>query len=171
MRIFRPVTKSGSRGATLIEAVIAVGVLAVAIPLVFGSLVEGGRSGASSQAETRSTWMIPTCMDEIRASREGKPQFFAPTKVGEVFPPSGDVWALAFSSDGRPVGKMTKALYDKGARELDGKPIRYIASIKSTSETVIAGKVPMLKVQISLEYPAAVKSAKRSKFDFYTRIP
>ena len=171
MKISPTALKSQSRGATLIEAVIAVGVLAVAIPLVFGALVEGGRSGASSQAETRSTWMIPACMDEIRASREGKPQFFTPSKVGQVFPPSGDVWALAFSSEGRPVGKMTKALYDKGAREVDGKPIRYIASIKSTPETVTDGKVPMLKVQISLEYPAAVRSTKRNKFDFHTRIP
>jgi type II secretory pathway pseudopilin PulG len=171
MRVSNPSHRALSRGATLIEAVIAVGVLAVAIPLVFGALVEGGRSGASSQAETRSTWMIPACMDEIRASRDGKPQYFTPTHVGEAFPPAGDVWALAFSQDGRPVGKMSKALYDKGARELDGKPIRYIASIKSTPDTVKAGMTPMLKVQISLEYPSAVKSAKRYKFDFHTRIP
>lgn len=159
------------RGATLIEAVIAIGVLAVAIPLVFGALVEGGRSGASSQAETRSTWMIPACMDEIRASRDGKPQFFTPTTIGQTFPPGGDVWALGFSADGKPVGKLSKALYDKGAKEVDGKPIRYIAAMSSTPAAVKPGTTPMLKVHITLEYPAAVKAAKRNKFDFHTRIP
>ena len=33
------------------------------------------------------------------------------------------------------------------------------------------GTTPMLKVHISLEYPAAAKSSKRNKLDFHTRIP
>ena len=36
---------SKTRGSSLIEAVIAMGVLAVAIPLVFGALAEAGKSG------------------------------------------------------------------------------------------------------------------------------
>ena len=163
--------KTQPRGATLIEAVIAIGVLAVAIPLVFGALAEGGKSGSSSQAETRSTWMIPACMEEIHASREGRPLYFSTTSVGQTFPSAGDVWALAFSSDGKPVGKLSKAIYEKGAKELDGKPIRYIALMSATAPIVKPGVTPMLKVAISLEYPAAVKATKRNKLDFHTRIP
>jgi Tfp pilus assembly protein PilV len=73
---------SSARGATLIEAVIAIGVLAVAIPLVYGALAEGGKSGLSSQAETRSTWMIPACIDEIHASRQGRSLYFSATAIG-----------------------------------------------------------------------------------------
>jgi type II secretory pathway pseudopilin PulG len=159
------------RGATLIEAVIAIGVLAVAIPLVFGALAEGGKSGVSAQAETRSTWIIPACMDEIRASREGRPLFFTPTTAGQTFPPGGDAWALAFSADGKPIGKLSKALYEQGTKELNGKPVRYIAAMSSTTATAKPGTTPMLKVHISLEYPAAAKSSKRNKLDFHTRIP
>jgi prepilin-type N-terminal cleavage/methylation domain-containing protein len=116
-----------ARGVTLVESVIAVGVLAVAVPLVFGALAEAGKTGLASQAETRSTWMIPACIDEIQASRDGRPQFFTATTTGQSFPPAGDVWALAFSPEGRPVGRLSKALHDKGTKELDGKPIRFIA--------------------------------------------
>jgi type II secretory pathway pseudopilin PulG len=167
-----PVTqKSQTRGSSLIETVIAMGVLAVAIPLVFGALAESGKSGMSSEAETRSTWIVPACMEEILASREGRPQFFTATAVGQVFPPSGEVWALAFTPEGKPIGKLTKGIYDKGTKELSGQTVRYIASISSATATSSSGVTPLLRTRISLEYPASAPVAKRQKLEFYTRIP
>lgn len=160
-----------ARGVTLVEAVIAVGVLAVAVPLVLGALAEAGKSGFSSQAETRSTWMVPACLDEIQSSRDGRPQYFTATTTGQPFPPAGDVWALAFSSEGKPVGKLSKAQHDKGAKELDGKPIRYIAVMSAGTPTVTASGQTMLRARVSIEYPASAPSTKRNKLDFHTRIP
>jgi hypothetical protein len=160
-----------ARGVTLVESVIAVGVLAVAVPLVFGALAEAGKTGLASQAETRSSWMIPACMDEIQASRDGRPQFFTATTTGQPFPPAGDVWALAFSPDGKPVGRLSKALHDKGIKELDGKPIRFIAVMSADNPTSSPGGLTMLRTRISIEYPASAPVAKRSKLDFHTRIP
>jgi hypothetical protein len=165
------------RGSSLVETVIAMGVLAVAFPLVFGALAESGKSGMSSEAETRSTWMIPICMEEIRASRNGKPEYFTATTVGQVIPASGGIWALAFSPDGKPVGKLDKAVYDKGAKQLGGKTISYIASI--SAEPIPAaqknpdkpGEPDMMRARISLEYPATSPATKRQKLEFYTRIP
>lgn len=167
-----PMTKpSNPRGSSLIETVIAMGVLAVAIPLVFGALAEGGKSGMASEADTRSTWIVPSCMEEILASREGRPQFFTATVVNEIFPPTGDVWALAFSPEGKAIGKITKAVYDKGTKELDGKPVRYIAALSSEKIPTPAGVTPMLRARISLEFPSTSPANKRQKLDFYTRIP
>ncbi|HEX7261171.1 MAG TPA: hypothetical protein VF258_05095 [Luteolibacter sp.] len=163
-------TTSKNRGSSLIESAIAMGVLAVVIPLALGALAESGKSGASAEAETRSTWMVPVCMKEIEASREGRPQFFTSTTDGQIFPPAGEIWALAFSAEGEPVGKVNQAIYDKGTREIDGKPVRYIAFINSEVDPM-AGITPMLRVRITLEYPAAAPVAKRQKLDFNTRIP
>ena len=162
---------SQKRGSSLIETVIAMGILAVAIPLVFGALAESGRGGLSSEAETRSTWIVPACMEEILASREGRPQFFTPTVIGQAFPPAGEVWALAFSPEGRPLGKLSKSLYDKGTKELNGQTIRYIATISSATTTTPSGQTPLLRTRISIEYPATAPVAKRQKLDFFTRIP
>jgi type II secretory pathway pseudopilin PulG len=162
---------SENRGSSLIETVIAMGVLAVAIPLVFGALAESGKSNVSSEAETRSTWIVPACMEEILASREGKPQFFTATTVGQVFPPAGDVWALAFTAEGKPIGKIAKGVYDKGTKELNGQTVRYIATLSSATTTTPPGATPMQRARITLEYPSALPVAKREKLEFYTRIP
>lgn len=159
------------RGATLIEAVIAIGVLAVAIPMVFGTIAEAGKSGMATEAETRSVWIVPACMEEVRASREGRSQYFAPTTAGQVFPTSGQVWALAFSEEGRPLGKLAKSAYDAGVKELNGSRVGYIATMTSTQAPVKVGTTPMLRLHIAVEYPATAKAARRSKLDFHTRIP
>ena len=110
-------------------------------------------------------------MEEILASREGRPQFFTKTAVNEIFPPTGEIWALAFSPEGKPIGKITKAVYDKGTKELNGKPVRYIATLSSATTPTPAGSTPMLRARITLEYPSASPAKKRQKLDFYTRIP
>lgn len=165
-----PSGTSRNRGSSLLETVIAMGVLAVAIPLVFGAIAESGQSSMSAEVETRSSWIIPACMDAIEASRNGTPGYFTPTTIGQVFPETGTVWALGFSADGKPVGKIDKALYDKGTKEIAGKSVRFIASM-SAAPQVPAATPPMMRVLITLEYPATAPVAKRQKLDFYTRIP
>ncbi len=169
---------SARSGSSLIETVIAMGVLAVAIPLVFGALAESGKSTMSSVLETRSAWIVPACMDEIRASRDGRPQFFTATTAGQAFPPIGDVWALVFSPEGKALGKITKSVYDSGTKDFNGQPVRYIATLSATAivltnaeNTLKPGAPPMMRGSISLEYPAGAPAAKRQKLGFNTRLP
>lgn len=159
------------RASSLIEAVIAIGVLTVAAPLVLATMTQAGKSGRSAEAETRCAWMIPACMEEIHASRGGRSQYFTATSVGQVFPPVDDVWALAFSPEGNVIGKITKSHYDKGIRKLDGKPVFYLASMAASTAHAQAGVSPMMDVSISIAYPAFAPVAKRQKLDFRTHIP
>lgn len=171
MKTAAPSRKS-ARGSSLVEAVIAVGVLAVAVPLVFAALAEAGKSGSSAQAETRATWIVRDCLREIEASRDGRPQYFPATATGQTFPPAGEVWALAFSSDGSNLGKLSKTQYDRGLKEIGGRPVRYIAVLEATSGTPLpTDATPMLDARISVEYPASASAARRNQLDFHTRIP
>jgi hypothetical protein len=168
----QPLKRNGYlSGATLIEAVIAVGVLAVAVPLVMGTIAEAGKSGMAAEAETRSTWMISTCLAEINASRVGQSRYFPATTTGQSFPSAGDVWALAFSPEGKPVGRLSKFQHDKGAKELDGEPVRFIAVLSAMPQATTSGGVPMLKTRVSIQYPAAAPETKRGKLDYHTLIP
>jgi type II secretory pathway pseudopilin PulG len=160
-----------NRGISLIEAVIAMSVLAVVIPLVFGALAVSGKSAVSAEAETRSSWVIPICMDELMASRGGFSRYFPHTASQEAFPEKGNVWALGFSPEGKLLGKLDKSIYDKGTITLDGQTIRYIVTLSSTNETTTTRVKSPMWVKITMEYPAGFPSTRRQKLDFYTHIP
>lgn len=161
------------RGASLIEAMIAVGVLAVALPLVFGTFVESGRVSMSAEAETRSGWIVPACLAEIDASRDGTTAYFTATQTGDSFPDAGEVWALGFNREGEVVGKITKSDYDTGVRPTGENPVRYIATLTATPEAEgdTPGDLRMMRTTIALEFPASAPAEKRNSLKFHTRIP
>lgn len=159
---------SFSKGTTLVESSIAMGILAVAVPLVFGSMAEAGKSGSSAEAETRCAWMIPACLQEIENSRAGRPQYFAATETGEAFPTGDEIWALAFSSEGSVIGKISAAEYKSGIRNTCGKMVSHIANIRAHK---LDENDRMLGLRITLEYPAAAPAGKRRTLDFHSRIP
>ena len=159
---------SFSKGTTLVESSIAMGILAVAVPLVFGSMAEAGKSGSSAEAETRCAWAIPACLQEIENSRAGKPQYFSATETGESFPPDDEIWALAFSSEGSVIGKISVAEYKSGVRSACGRMVSHIANIRASK---FDENDRMLGLRITLEYPAAAPAGKRRTLDFHSRIP
>jgi hypothetical protein len=62
-------------------------------------------------------------------------------------------------------------LYDSGSRELDGKSIAYIAAMSAMAATSQSETPAMLRIDITLEYPAASNAMKRAKLAFHTRTP
>jgi hypothetical protein len=155
----------GNRGSTLIEAVIAIGVFAAALPLVVSAMDESGNSRCDSGAETRCAWVIPACVDEVLASRSGRSRYLPHTIEGVSFPPDEDVWALAFSGEGELIGRLSGAHYRTGVRKLDDREIRYIATVRASRVDAA------FRLRISVEYPAAAPAGKRGKLDSYTMIP
>lgn len=160
------------RGASLVEAIIAVGVLAVAVPLVFGTMAESGDSGLSAQAETRSSWIVPACMEELQLAMKGKSEYIGELTPGNDFPSSGGVIALAFASEGGILGKVDQGAYQSGIRNAGSKQARYIASMSGKLLEKTSDEVPQfLSVTVVIEYPAAAPAVKRQKLEFHTRLP
>ncbi len=158
-------------GATLLEVVIAAGVLAVAVPLVGGVLGRAAQTAEAARADTRSTWIIPACIEEIRASRAGCPAYLPNTKCGQEFPPDGDVWALAFTPAGKPLGRVARDHYARGTREIGGVAVGYIVSLSSSPAPADTAGQPLLPVHVSMEFPAAAPADHRRKLAFHTLLP
>jgi hypothetical protein len=158
-------------GSSLIEVLLAMGVLAVALPLVGAVLVRAGQSAAAAQAETRCGWIVPACMKEIEAAYEGKARFLPKLPRNQPFPAAGEVLALAFAGDGRALGRIDRETYHSGGRILADEPIRYLASIHAAPAASRSNITPMLGLRVTLEYPSAAPLAKRRKLDFHTCIP
>jgi type II secretory pathway pseudopilin PulG len=157
-------------GFSLLETVIALGVLAVSVPLVFLALEEGSRSGMASATDSRGGRMVHVCLEEIRASREGRAHWFSNTSPGETIPPEGEVWALAFSNEGRAIGKITPEQWNTGVVRMDGQPVRYLTRITSQPHGS-AGLPEMHNVRVTVEDPAGAPAGKRRKSGFHTFVP
>lgn len=157
-------------GFSLIETAIALAVLVAAVPMVFLALGEAGKSAMASEAESRGTWIVPICLEEIRGSREGRSRWFSSTAMGDSIPPDGELWALAFSASAKVVGVISEESYDAGVTRMDHQTIRYIATMKSTLRD--SDFHPGLRIVcITLEYPAAAPIGRREKFEYHTLIP
>jgi hypothetical protein len=158
-------------GSSLIEVVISMGVLAVVIPLVLCVLADADRASSASQAKTRSGRIIPSCLAEIHASRNGIPEFFEKTERGQSFPPLDQLWVLGFSGNGKVMGTLSRAEYQKGQATLRDQEIRYFAVLSASPLPEKLGIPPMMQLRISIEYPAAAPVGRRAISDFYTQLP
>jgi len=149
----------------------AMGVLAVVLPLVFAVLARSAQSRAAAQAETRCVAILPVCMDEIEAAQQGVARFLPPLPRGVAFPAPGACLALAFARDGHALGCVPPGAYLAGIRQLANEPSRYLASFHAEPSAARPNMPALLNLRITLEYPAAAPLAKRAHLDFHTRIP
>lgn len=173
--------RSSLRGTSLIEVVIAMGVLATVLPLVFGTFVKSGENAAAAKAETRCNWIIPACLDEIEAARDGRSRFLPKREPGTLYPAAGETLALAFSDEGRVVATVPARAYAAGTKNLDGENVHYLVAIHATPDpaaadgaAAIPGAPPvstLSTLSLTLEYPAAAPAHKRRTLVFHTRIP
>lgn len=164
--------KAGKKGVSLVEAIIAVGVLAVAVPLVFATMAGSGDSGLSAQAETRCSWIVPACMEELELAMQSRSQHLPALLPSTAFP-GGEPLALAFGVEGEILGKVDQGAYKQGLRTVGSKSARYIASMSGTlPEQQSSAEVSRpLDVTIIVEYPAAAPQEKRRKIEFQTKLP
>lgn len=158
-------------GASLIEVVIAIGVLAVAVPLAFATIAKSSQNSANARAETRCAWIIPACLDEIDAATLGKSTLLPPRTPGQAYPASGNPIVLAFTEDGRPVATLDPTSYRRGIASINNQPARYLVTLSATRYPNQPTTDTMLNLHLVVEYPATAPSHKRSKIDFHSRIP
>jgi type II secretory pathway pseudopilin PulG len=170
-RMNTPLCHQPANGFSLIETIVSVGVLALAIPLVLGALVESGDSSNSAAAETRAGWIVPACLNELKAAAEGKSLLIPPIPYGERFPAAGQVYGIAFSAAGQSLGPIDKPTYESGLREINGQDVRYITKIEGEVLAAKPGSAPMRSVLVTIEYPAVAPAGKRTKLEFNTKTP
>lgn len=163
--------RASDTGTSLIEVLLAMGVLAVVLPLVFAVLARSGHSAAAAQAETRCVAIIPACLDEIEAAHAGAARFLPQLTRGQPFPATGDVLALAFAADGSALGRVEHNAYRTGLATLGDHPIRYFASLQAEAAPARPDTPALRHLRVTLEYPAAAPLAQRHKLDFHSRIP
>ena len=153
-------------GVSLMETVVAVGVLAIAVPLAFAAMTKATSVGSSARAETRAPAIAERCLLEVKAAQKGESAFLPPIEPAVSFPGEGDVMALGFSREGRILGVVAKEDFQAGLREkMGGEDVDYVARITGRFDD------PELTLTVRVEYPAVKKEASRSGVGFHTKLP
>lgn len=155
-------------GATLTEAALAIGVLAVVIPLVSAALGEAGRTIDDARLDSRSPTMVASCIEAIERARDGEPGCLPPYPASTSFAADGEICALAFTGEGSLLGRISMDEYEMGIRHLHRGEARYLAklSAKPTSDT--STSVRPLALTITLEHPASAPEALRTRSSFHS---
>lgn len=148
-------------GVSLIEAVIAIGVLAVAIPLAFAAIVKAGEVGGNARAETRAPLIAEFVRTELELARRGESEVFERVEPDQPMA----VKALGFAPDGNYLGTLEGADYSGGRRKLDDKEIGFIVAVSGEPED------RGLLVTVKVEHPAVRSSTDRSAVAFHTLLP
>lgn len=156
-----------STGVSLVETLVAVGVLAIIVPLAMAAMVKGADVSGSARAETRAPAIADSVRIEIRAARRGESQYFEPLGAGESFGVSGETGALAFGRDGRLIGRVQSSGYASGVTELAGERVYFLAKASGRAEP--GAEVVTLVVEV--EYPAARPADRRKRVSFHTKLP
>ncbi len=109
-------------GVSLLEAVIAVGVMAVAVPLALSAIGSAGILGVSARAETRAPGIADWCRIELEAARRGESQVLPMIIADEAFPGGDQVLALAFDREGALLGGVESDDFDSPSLSLSLPP-------------------------------------------------
>ena len=158
------------RGVSLVETMVAIGVLAVVAPLALAAMLKAGEGGSLAKVETRAPAMVETCLIEIQNARSTGSQYLQPLIAGEPFGKETPI-CIAFRSDGTVLGPISAADYESGAEKLGTEYVTFLARVQGELDTSRLGFPEMLDVTITIEHPASVPAEKRRKLDYLTKLP
>lgn len=154
------------RGVSLVEAVVAISVLAVAIPLALAAMTKAGDVSEVARAETRAPAIADYVKMELEQARRSQSEIFGSIPADVVLTESDGGKPLGFARDGSYIGVLTKAEYDAGVRRQEGREdVFYVA--KASSREDERGLV----VTVRISYPAVRSAEKRSGVSFHTLLP
>lgn len=167
--MMRPERKRSIRpGMTLMEVVIAIGVLAFVIPVVLTMMASSGNSLRSSEADTRSVWIARAVQREVLSKWAEPPResFISESLGFPAFASEDSPLVLAFDAEGEFISEGT-------TQDLSGssqiQEATYLVSVYAEPYTPpgsAAAAEPFSKLMIRVLHPAKSAPAKRSTYRY-----
>ena len=172
MNLFPPPKRNRHRGLTLMEAVIALGVIAVAVPLILATTTSGARTRVQAEADTRSAWLAQDLQRQLTDSWKNipSPAFVTKPKFPQFSSPESPT-VLLFDNEGAFLASGTSEEYTKGS---SNPKAFYLVALHGASQTafnITGGGDSMSKVTISVENSARAAKQKRTANSFVVLIP
>lgn len=160
------------RGLTLIEAVIALGVIAVAVPLILSATAVSARTRMNAETDTRSAWLARTVQSELTdAWRDLPSPMFSPKPA---FPTIGSAAApevLLFDADGKFLSRGSSSDYTDGSRNDKAVYLVSLYAEKQNPANFTVNDDSLARVQITVAHNARAPMGKRNTHSYSILIP
>ncbi|MBK1833320.1 type IV pilus modification PilV family protein [Roseibacillus ishigakijimensis] len=177
---------AAAAGYTLTEVMLALAVVAIAVPLALGLVVAGGESSRRAEVETRAVMTARSVFEEIRRGLEGNSEHFGPddlpwgtgaanSSAGGSIGSGGDDdeeeedWLLLeLNRDGEIVGLAEGMTYEEGWEGQDPAVVS-LAAVRGYSqqvpdvEIVDGQSLYVFRIEIRIETPARATVENRER--------
>jgi type II secretory pathway pseudopilin PulG len=164
--------KSLRRGLTLMEAVIALGVIAFAVPLIVAATSQSSKTRISAEADTRSAWLAQDVQRQLIDSWNDRVTITFPTKP--MFPDFGTASSpivLLYDNDSAFVQTGTPQEYTNGSTNQRASYLVSVYGIGTTPHNLTTTERNLSRVIISVENSAKAMATKRNRNVFTLLIP
>jgi len=163
--------KRPKRGMTLTEVVIALGVVAFAIPIILAATGSASSSRLSAEADTRSAWLAREVQREIISAWADRESVIAAPLDFPEFADEASPEILAYDSDGNFLAMGTAA--DLNAPSMIPKAAYLVAvhGVAHRPPNLAAGADSLSLLTIRVLHPAKVSPAKRSDLRYLLISP
>ena len=160
------------RGLTLMEAVVALGVIAVAVPLILSTTAVSARTRVNAETDTRSAWLARTVQTELTDAWRDLPSTMFTPKPS--FPSIGSLEApevLLFDADGKFLTRGNSNDYLEGSRNDKAVYLVSLFSEQQSPANFTTSDDSLARVQITVAHNARAPKGKRGTHSYSILIP
>ena len=167
--------KRGSDGMTLMETVIAIGVIAFAVPLILAGTTASLNDRRNSEADTRSAWLAKDIEEQIAAVWATPRRYtYLPDSLPLNFPAIGsesDPVVLIYDNTAKFVSTGSKSDLQNGSKVQNAQFLVSIYSKAQTTNNLTSSTTQLSRVYLKIQYPAKAPLAKRQIGQFSLVTP
>jgi type II secretory pathway pseudopilin PulG len=154
------------------EAVVALGVIAVAVPLILSATAVSTRTRTNAETDTRSAWLARTVQQELTNAWRDLPSPLFPVKPS--FPTFGSPTApevLLFDADGQFLARGTSDDFLNGVRNPRAVYLLSVHAQKQNPANLSSNDDLLSRVEITVAHPAQGPRPKRITCSYTVLIP
>lgn len=157
-----------SRGFTLIEVLIAIGLVATTFPLIFAMLAQNAQRAKRAEQDTRTPFIAQQLIHTIQRGQQTPTFPFNTLLSSPQFPTQGDWIGLLISPEGKILRTLDSDEINKGSTELANG---YIALARGLAHKQEGLSQSLCKVEIRIQTPSSRPIKKRISSTFFSLLP
>lgn len=155
-------------GMTLMEVVIAIGVVAFVVPLILAATGSAGSSRRNAEADTRSAWIARQIQQELIVSWGDNPteSIFGENKNFPSFGSENSPDVMLFDSDGEFVAPGNQGDLDRASQTADAVYVVSFYAEQYNPPNLLATANPLAMLRIKVIHPAKASPGSRSSYRY-----